>query len=135
MALAKFTNSGSFFDKKANLDAEVILFEPTRIERNVPSSNPRFGAQDIVHANVTVFFAGREPQALGSQKITGKALTGDLEGYMGQQVAARMVLVANKNGGQDFPVLRPASPEAEARVEKYLEERDAALADVPDFLS
>lgn len=135
MALAKFTNGGAFFAKDDHLDADVILFEPTKIERNVPSNNPRFGPQDIVHAAVTVFYDGRDPIGLGSVKVTGKALTGDLEGYMGQQVAARIVLKANTNGGKDFPVLRPAAPAAESRVEKYLEDRDAAIADAPDFLN
>lgn len=136
MALKKFTNGGgAFLDKKVALDAEVILFEPTKIERDVPSSNPRFGAQDIVHAAVTLFNPGEEPKALGTQKVTGKALTSDLEDYLGEQVAARMVLMPNKNGGNDFPVLRPADSRAEARVEKYIEERDAAIADAPDFLS
>lgn len=132
MALSKFTTGGAFFKAAEHLEAEVILFEPTRLERQVPGS--RFGPKDIVTANITVFHNDAEPQVFAGAKVDGKALVSDLEGYIDQQIAARVVVVPNTNGGKDFPVLRQATPQAEAKVEKYLAERDAAMADAPAYL-
>jgi hypothetical protein len=131
VALSKLSN-GTFFKGANYTGAEVILFEPTRVEYDVPSNNPKMGNQDVVTATVTVFNTlDAEPEVLLGLRIGSKALTKDLAPLVAgrEAVAARIELLPNSYGGNDFPVLRTVSPAAEEHVEAYIAKRDAFLSD------
>jgi|SRR5690606_12495155 hypothetical protein len=131
MALAKLSSGGGFFKAKDHTDAEVILFEPKRFEAQVPSN---YGEQDVVTADVTVWKTlDSEPEVNTGMRIAAKAIVRDLEPLVrnGDAVAAKVVYLANKKGGNDFPVLRAVDAKAEAAVEQYLTERDKAMEEAP----
>lgn len=130
MPLSKLPTRGSFAKMADLAAAEVILFEPTGFAAQVPT---KFGPKDEITVALTIFKDLKsEPEVLVDAKLQSSVLVKDLRTLIGQQVAATVAKVQGDTAA--FWVLREASAEAEAHVEKYLAERDAALEAAPDFL-
>lgn len=138
------SGGGDFITPADYKDAKAILIEPTKILRNQPG---KFGARDILVADVTVFKTKdsldglEEPLVIQAGKITASVIVKDHEDKVGKEATInKFVAMPNNKGVHPIWVTRPVDQAVFERVVAYVtkreEELNAALAeDEPDWMS
>lgn len=143
--ITKTQQAGDFFKAKDHLGAKAFLIEPKDILRDQPNGNFP-GTRDVVVADVTVFEddaalnGASAPTVLRRAQIVGKGLTGDLEDYLGEQLAFGIKLKPSKTPGyQPFPVWVELDVSITERIEAWINDREASVkadlaSGIPDDL-
>lgn len=133
---------GSFFKPAEHMNDLAILLEPKHIDKNVKSEyQGNVRERDEVTADISTFATsealekGKPTQIMKNCKIVHGMLTSTVERIIGGAMVARLDKAQTK-GGSGY-VFRDVTPEVEAQVGGYFENRSAEveqnLADVPDF--
>ena len=137
------TQSGSKFLKPKDFaQYEACLIEPFDIEWDVPSKNPRYKPQDLLHVNITSFtkeaLDGGTPEIIKhgifSQKTMSRAYGKNLHAAF----AAKFIAKQGDEGQFFVPV--EVDPAVFDKLAAYLDQRDSAVkaameGDEPSFLS
>lgn len=140
MAVKNTSSGGSFVKMSTYADAVAIIFEPKRVEKDVPG---KFGNRDILNADLTIFdkqaIEGGKPEIVKGALITEKAFINAYEDEIGEQLVAALALKPNTRGGKDFFVPRGVDQAIFEKAEAYLDERTAAFkaameSDGPDWV-
>lgn len=140
MALTKPSSvSGSTFFKPADYsNAVALLFEPTSLRENVPSTdfqgNPT--TEDQLTARLTVFATQDqldkgEPAEVVDVTVTHKALVNPLKTLVPDGAMAGIVRKRPGKSGNSYWSLSDLDFDTEQKVGAYYE---ASNADVPDYL-
>lgn len=142
MALQQTQSGGKFLKPKDFAKYEACLIEPFDIERDVPSKNPRYQPQDLLHVNITSFtkeaLAGGTPEVVKGGIFTQKSMSRAYGNKLHEAFAARFIA---KNGDSgEFWVPTEVDPAIFDKLAAYLEQRDSAVAaamegDMPTFAS
>lgn len=131
--------AGSFFDSEKRMNDYAILFEPFRIDKQVPNtyqgqSKPR----DEALANVTIFAtkdaleAGVPTEVRKNCKVVHGYIVEKLERVVDKAIIGKVVKTTLKNGAKPFN-LENVDAEAIELVKKYLAARAEAVASAPSF--
>lgn len=139
MALTKPSSvSSSTFFKPADYSSVVaLLFEPTALRENVPSTdfqgNP--SSEDQLSARLTVFATQEqltkgEPAEVIEVTVTHKALVNPLKGLVPDGAMAGVVRKRPGKSGNSYWSISDLDFDTEAKVGAYYE----ASQQVPDFL-
>lgn len=131
--------AGSFFDSEKRMNDYAILFEPTRVDKQVPNtyqgkSKPR----DEAYCDVTVF-ATKEAldsltptEVLKNCKVVHGYIVEKLERVVGKAIIGKVIKTVLKNGAKPFN-LENVDGEAIEKVKAYLAARAEAVAAAPSF--
>ena len=139
--LASIPQQGGFFKPKDEVDTDnFYLVEPIRLEKDRPSNNG-YPARDALHAHVTTFTSEKDIASGGDYRpdlvIQGGGLTRGMDQLVGQAFVATLGKGRAKPGQSAPYVWEKVAPALEAKVGKFLEEREAKLQadmdDAPDF--
>lgn len=144
VTFVELPKSGEFFRPRDYADAVAIVVEPKRMERQRPS---KFGPQDIIHADLTVFrsqddVSAGAPLEMPNAKVSGTALVRDLEALVGNATVVRLRQMEGSQGRSDFYVWDSAVDSAARKgAVEFVQAREAtheeakSSGDMPDFLS
>ncbi|WP_159795598.1 hypothetical protein [Puerhibacterium puerhi] len=136
MALKKFTASDrSFFKPAEHANAFAILAEPKEFKPQHPCYQGEL--KDVVFADLAVFETaekGVEPTLFLNAQIEAVALVNQLKECLGDGTVVTLTKKKSKTGGTSYWSFEDGSAEAYKLAEAYIEKRDAALADVPEYL-
>lgn len=142
MALQQTQSGGKFLKPKDFAKYEASLIEPFDIERDVPSKNPRYAPQDLLHVNITSFtkeaLAGGTPEVIKGGIFTQKSMSRAYGNKLHQAFAAKFIA---KNGDSgEYWVPTEVDDSVFQKLAAYLEQRDAAVKDAlegdePSFMN
>lgn len=135
------TAGGGFFKNADELESgNFYLVEPIRLEKDRPSNNG-YPARDALHAHITSFTDEKDIAKGGTRRdsviVQGGGLTRGMEDLVGQAFVATLAKGKAKPGQSAPYIWEEVAPALEAKVGKFLEEREAKLKadmdDAPDF--
>ena len=137
------TKSGSKFLKPKDFaQYEACLIEPFDIEWDVPSKNPRYKPQDLLHVNITSFtkeaLNGGTPEIIKHGIFTQKTMSRAYGKNLHQAFAAKFI--AKQGDDSEFFVPVEVDDHTFSRIAAYLDQRDSAVkvameGDEPSFMS
>ena len=137
------TKSGSKFLKPRDFaQYEACLIEPFDIEWDVPSKNPRYKPQDLLHVNITSFtkeaLDGGTPEIIKHGIFSQKTMSRAYGKNLHQAFAAKFIAKQGDDGEFFVPV--EVDDSIFQKLAAYLDQRDSAVkaameGDEPSFLS
>lgn len=130
MQIVDLPEVGGYFKPADFEDADALLIEVLQFEPNRPDDMK--GLVDVVHANVTVFYAGQEPVTHPRVQINHNGLTRKLRSIVGNGTVQRLGKAKTKKG-HDAWVWETPSAEAKTRALEFAKALEDAAADAPDF--
>lgn len=142
MALQQTVSGSKFLKPKDFAKFEACLIEPFDIEWDVPSKNPKYKPQDLLHVNITAFtkeaLNGGKPEITKNGIFTQKTMSRAYGKSLGQAFAAKFVAKMGDTG--EFWVPTEVDDATFSKIAAYLDQRDTAIkealeGDEPSFLS
>lgn len=132
--------ASSFFGPKDYLNSAAILFEPTRIDKQVPNSyqGQQRDPRDEAFADITVFEtqadleAGKPSKILKNAKVVHGYIVEKLERVVDRAIVGRCIRTTLKNGATPFN-LDDVDDATLEKVRSYLTARAEAVASAPAF--
>ena len=129
MALQNTRSGGKFLKPKDFAQYKACIIEPFDIEWEVPSKNPKFKPQDLLHVDITSFTAealdGGKPEIIKGGIFGQKTMSNAYGKSIGGVFAAKFIPKIGDTGEYFVPV--EVDDAVLAKLSAYIDQRDSAI--------